>query len=227
MNYDYTFFEQSLHKLRKLRSCVYDVSFLLDAPGRLFPDLDLGMAPRLLSETGGTPLDEITENYRHPPERVILTRSYARKPGRGVKLLEDDLRNMLPEDYRQFLETYDEALVTTRTYPIHLWNMDRIIEGIRFWRDIDCYPLRFIRIGEYWNLDSLYFGLWQSKIDSPDWCVVIAEWGNRDQDYDVEVSPEYILAPSFHSWLKKLIESDGLPDPYMEIGPDGGFLDPA
>lgn len=224
MNFDFRFFEDSLHRLRKLRFRGYDASPMLEAPRQLFPDLDLGMAPRLLSEIGGSTV--ISETEGSPSERVILTRSYARQPGRSVGQLEKALQNGLPRDYRQFLEAYDEALITTRTYPIHLWSVDQIIREIAIWRDNDAFPLRFFRLGQYWDIYGLYFGLWQTMPSGSDWSVVIATHSNRDDDLDLSVESESILAPSFHAWLKTLIETDGLPDPYKEIGPEGGFLDP-
>jgi len=226
MNFDFRFFEDSLHRLRKLRFRGYDASPMLEAPRQMFPDLDLTMAPHLLSETGGSPVMSETEGS--PPARVILTRSYARprQAGRSVQQLEEALQNVLPRDYNQFLEAYDEALVTTRTYPIHLWSVDQIIREIAFWRDVDAFPLRFFRLGQYWDIYGLYLGLWQTVPNGADWRVVIASHSSRDDDLDLSVESECILAPSFHAWLKTLIETDGLPDPYKGIGPEGGFLDP-
>jgi hypothetical protein len=215
MNYDYSFFDESINRLRRLACCVSDVTWLTDAPVRIFGD-DLGMAPRILSEVGG--------------ERVILTRSYARKPGHGVEKLEAVLHNRLPIDFREFHELYDEALVTTRTYPIHLWSEKKILDGIENWRDLYPYPLRFFRFGEYWDRYELWFGLWQARPETDDWRVVITSYDNRDDHLDLirpEQFEESILARSFYDWLRSLIERDGLPDPYMGLGPEGGLLDPA
>lgn len=211
---DYRFFEDGLKLMRRLKA--YNAaSCLLDAPRQLFPENDFGMAPKVLE---GTDEDDT---------QIILTRSYARKPGRGVVKLEEKLQNRLPEDFRLFHGIYDEALVTTRTYPLHLWNVDRIIREIEDWRDVDEFPLRFFRFGGYWDIYGLYFGLWQEKPNGSDWKVVIAADGERDDHLDCFVEAEYILGESFHAWLKSWIERDGLPDPYQEIGPEGGFLDPA
>lgn len=110
MKYDFGFFEESLHTLRRLRSYSIDKSYLLDAPGQVFPELETGMAPKVL------------EGGEDDPSQVILVRSYARKPGKGLAKLEALLRNRLPDDFLEFHRLYDEALVSTRTYPIHLWN---------------------------------------------------------------------------------------------------------
>ncbi|HSJ02889.1 MAG TPA: SMI1/KNR4 family protein, partial [Verrucomicrobium sp.] len=197
---------------RRLKCGGPDVTCLMDAPARIFGD-ELGMAPRMLSENGW--------------ERVILTRSYARKPGRGVARLEQKLQNKVPEDFRAFHEVYDEALVTTRTYPLHLWNVDRILSEVETWRDIDNFPLRLFRFAQYWDIYGLYFALWQENPKGDDWKVVIVSHGHRDDQLDEYVEPECIVGESFYAWLKSWIERDGLPDPFKEIGIEGGFLDPA
>ena len=214
MKHDYAFLEASLHKVRKLRAYSFDKSYLLDAPAQLFPEMDLAVAPRVLE--GGEDDDS----------QVILTRSYARKPGRGVARLEQKLQNKVPEDFRAFHEAYDEALVTTRTYPLHLWNVDRILSEVETWRDIDNFPLRLFRFAQYWDIYGLYFALWQENPKGDDWKVVIVSHGHRDDQLDEYVEPEYILGESFHDWLKSWIERDGLPDTFKEIGTNGGFLDP-
>lgn len=213
MKFEYTFFEESLHRLRRLTCGGPDVSCLIDAPQWLFPEQDFGMAPKILKEEGW--------------EREILTRSYARKPGRELAALEKVLQNRLPGDFLEFHRLYDEALVTTRTYPIHLWSEERILKEIEMWRDLYSYPLRFFRFGEYWDRNELWFGLWQENPDINSWKVIITAYDNRDDHLDSGRSEEYVLATSFYEWLKSLIERDGLPDPYMDIGPEGGFLDPA
>jgi hypothetical protein len=215
MKYDFGFFEESLHTLRRLRSYSIDKSYLLDAPGQVFPELETGMAPKVL------------EGGEDDPSQVILVRSYARKPGKGLAKLEALLRNRLPDDFLGFHCLYDEALVTTRTYPIHLWNEETIIEEINGWRDLYPYPVRFFRFAQYWDIYGLYYGLWQETDGGDDWRVVICSHNQRDDDLDDFVEKECILCPSFHEWLKDLIARDGLPDPYKEIGPEGGFLDPA
>jgi hypothetical protein len=213
MEYDYTFFEETLHRLRHLACGGPDVSSLTDAPGELFPEQDFGMAPKILKEQGW--------------ERVILTRSYARKPGKGLPRLEALMQNRLPEDFCEFHRLYDEALLTTRTFPIHLWSEEKILEELKTWRDLYPYPLRFFRFGDYWDRNELWFGLWQSDFESNQWKVLITGYDNRDDHLDLGREDEYILAPCFYEWLLDFIKRDGLPDPYMNIGPEGGFLDPA
>lgn len=211
MEIDYSFFEKSINKLRVLSCGGPDVTCLIDAPVRLFGN-DLGVAPKILSEVGW--------------ERTILTRSYARKPGKGLEKLEQTLKAVPPCDFQNFHVLYEEALVTTRTFPIHLWSEKKILEEIENWRDLYPFPLRFFRFGQYWDRYGLWFGLWNVLPGGPDWKVIITSHDNRDDDLDSGRSKEYILGSSFHEWLKGLIERDGLPDPYMDLGLDGGFLDP-
>ncbi len=215
MKHDYGFFERSLHNLRRLRAYSMDKSYLLEAPSQIFRGEDPGMTPRIL------------EGGEDDPSQVVLTRSYARKPGNGLWKLGAVLQNRLPDDFLEFHRLYHEALVTTRTFPVHLWGEEKILKEIEDWRDLYPYPLRFFRFGEYWDNYGLWFGLWQSDPETNQWKVVITSHDNRDDHLDHGRESEYILAPSFHDWLEDFIARDGLPDPYMRIGPTGGFLDPA
>lgn len=183
MKYDYGFFEESLHTLRRLACGGPDVTCLIDAPRQVFPEQEFGIAPKILKEEGW--------------ERVILTRSYARKPGKGLARLEALMRNRLPDDLLEFHRLYDEALLTTCTYPIHLWNERKILEGIEEFRDLTELPIRFFRFGEYWDRRELWFGLWLHPTDAT-WKVAIADMSDRDQIYEENISEDYILAPSFY-----------------------------
>lgn len=214
MKFDYGFFEETLHSLRRLRAYSIDKSYLLGAPSRVFPEMDLQGIPR------------VVEGGEDDPSQVIETRSYARTPGSELAKLESTLLNSLPEDFLEFHRLYDEALLTTRTYPIHLWNEARILKGIERWRDSYTYPSRFFRFAEYWDVSELYYGLWQAEPGGEEWRVVICDHSDRDDDLDNGCEEEYILAPSFYEWLKDFIARDGIPDPYQEIGPEGGYLDP-
>lgn len=212
MNSKYDLFEQSLQNLRRLRAYSLDKSYLLDAPFQIFPEMETDMIPR------------VVEGGEDDPSQVILTKSYARKPGKGLSNLQKIVQRPLPQDFIDFSLLYDEALITTRTYPIYLWNEERILKGIETWRDLCQEPVRFFRFGEYWDRDSLYFGLWNKDPESSEWQVVIADWSDRDQIYEKHIADEYVLATSFHTWLVSLLERDGLPDPYMTRF---GTLDPA
>lgn len=214
MKYDYGFFDETLHRVRRLRAYSIDKSYLLDAPGLIFPGMELQGIPR------------VVEDGEDDPSLVIETRSYARTPGSELAKLESTLLNSLPEDFLEFHRLYDEALLTTQTYPIHLWNEARILEEIEMWRDNYTYPLRFFRFADYWDNYGFYYGLWQAEPGGGEWRVVICHHSIRDDDLDHGRDDEYILAPSFYEWLKDFIARDGIPDPYQEIGPEGGYLDP-
>jgi hypothetical protein len=213
--FDYSFFEDSLHKLRKLRAYSIDKSYLLKAPAQIFPDLELGIAPKVLE---GTDADS---------SQVILTKSFARKRPQKLDRLEQKIKGSLPDDFRQFHEIYDEALIVTRTMPIKIFTESAILEEIEMWRDCFDKPLRFFRFGVYWYYGNRYFGLWKPNENSNEWSVVYTSHNHRDDDFDAsDFDMEDIVSSSFYKWLKILIETDGIPDPLMEIGPEGGFLDP-
>jgi hypothetical protein len=56
--------------------------------------------------------------------------------------------------------------------------------------------------------------------------VVITSHEHGDDEYDLSVDADEVLSCSFYEWLLALIKMDGIPDPYINIGPEGGFLDP-
>ncbi len=210
MKFDYSFFEESIHRMRKLRAHSIGNGYLVDAPHQVFPDLELGMAPQILSE--------------EPDGWIVLTKSYARKPGKGLLKVEEVMQNTLPNDFLEFHQLYDEALITTRTYPIHLWNEDRILEEIELSRDESPQPYRLVRFGNYWDTSDLYFALWNVDPVRGTWEVVVASLDERDQIIECSMPPEAILGRPFHTWLKDFIERDGVPDPFMTRF---GTLDPA
>jgi hypothetical protein len=212
--FDYSFFEDSLHRERKLRAYSIDKSPLLKAPRLLFSDMDLGDIPKVLEGTSDD------------PSQVILARSIARKRDQKLDHLKYKIWNPLPDDFREFHEIYDEALIVTRTMPIHLWTEDDIIKNIDIWRDCFDHPIRFFRFGGYWDYD-LHFGLWKPDENS-EWSVVITSNDNRDDIFETyDLGKEQLLSSSFYKWIHDLIKNDGIPDPYMGIGVEGGFLDPA
>jgi hypothetical protein len=168
VKFDYSFFEDSLNNLRCLRAYSPDKSYLLEAPKRIFAEVDLGLAPQVM------------EGEEDDSSQIILTRSYARIS--NYKNLECVLKNSPPMDFEAFYRVCDEALVTTRTMPIHLWKIDHMIDRISNFRDVYDYPIRFFRFGEYWDMQSLQFGLWQSNPMVSEWSVVIVSTRHRDQD---------------------------------------------
>lgn len=157
----------------------------------------------------------------------IKTSSYARSPGEGLIRVENMLKNALPSDIKSFFDAYAEALVVTRTYPIHIWPVDRILEFLEDMRYERRYPLRFIRFGDQWERGATQYALWQRDPQKPNWCVVTTSVGEADDRYDDPNLTDYCkLGDSFSDWLEEWIARDGLPDPFMKLGPEGGFLDP-
>ena len=59
------------------------------------------------------------------------------------------------------------------------------------------------------------------------WRIIGMDNGIIDELDDPYVEPDRIIGQSFYEWIKSWIDRDGLPDPFMQLGPEGGFLDPA
>ena len=119
--------------------------------------------------------------------------------------------------------------MVTRSYPIHLWNEAKILEdATQWWRHSFVKPIRFFRFGEYFDREAQHFGLWQEHLGFGAWKVAVTSIDHRDEEYDRdEIDSVYIMGNSFYDWLRDLVERDGLPDPFIEVGEAGGFLDPA
>jgi hypothetical protein len=217
MSFDYTFFDESLRKVRRLRS-VFAHQGIFDGAATIGSPEQLARAPHLIWEAG-----------RGSEEVVFDTTSYARIPGTSLDKLSGFMQNQLPPDFQGFYQRYAETLVVTRSCPIHLWSEDKILEEVvestSLWNRKT--PIRFFRFGEYYDCRAQMFGLWQEKPGSEVWKVVVTDHYTRDDEFDLnDVEPILILGESFYEWLKSLIEKDGLPDPFFDLGEEGGYLDP-
>jgi hypothetical protein len=205
-------FEHSLQTKRVLRARNY-ADYLRDAPGQIMRDKD-SYLPDIVFEDG--------------EDTYFRTSSYARTPGAGVGAIESALKNNLPDDFSDFYKKYAEALVVTRSYPLHIWDSEKILECFGEMRYKKNYPLRFIRFGDYWDMGARQFGLWQRDPNLSEWWVVATSLSHLDDFYDDPSYSDYNkLGNSFSGWLEDWIARDGLPDPFMKLGPEGGFLDPA
>lgn len=205
-------FSASLNNQRVLKAYNY-ADYLRDAPRQI-----------MKQEVPGLPVIV----YEEGDATYFRTSSYARSPGGNtIQQIEALLQNRLPDDFRAFYTSYAEALAVTRSYPIHFWGIEKIQEWFTDMRYEKPYPLRFIRFGDYWDLGSTQFALWQKDPSIPNWLVVTTSVGQHDDQYDdPDFSDYYKLGDSFSGWLEDWIARDGLPDPFMKLGPEGGFLDP-
>lgn len=219
MPFDYTFFDESLRTVRRLITRINHPWHILDGAAKIGMPEQLVRAPKIIQEAEG---DSV--------EVVFDTTSYARIPGTNLGKLSAFIENKLPDDFLAFYRRYAEALVVTRSYPIHLWNEEKILEeaaeSTAMWNRQK--PVRFIRFGEYYECDTVMFGLWQEKPGGDVWKVVVTDHDRQDDEYDIdELEPYCILGESFYEWLKRLVEKEGLPDPFFDVGEEGGYLDPA
>lgn len=218
MSFDYTFFNQTLTRLRRLRSRISYPWYVLDAAKQIASSEDLEVAPKVIwtaNDTSG--------------ETIFDTTSYAKQPGSELRQLIEYLGQTPPEDFLAFHRLYAEALVVTRSYPIHLWSEAKIVEeASQWWRHSFVKPIRFFRFGGYFDREAQHFGLWQEHLGSGAWKVAVTSIDQRDEDYDQDnIDSVYIMGNSFYDWLRDLVERDGLPDPFIEVGEAGGFFDPA
>ncbi len=160
-------------------------------------------------------------------EFIFDTTSYATAPGHGLPLLQEMVGWPLPSDFVTFYELYEQALVVTRTHPLHLWSEKKILDNIMDYREDFTKPLRIFRFGDQYDREATYFSLWLEEPGTMKWRVISTAIGRLDDLDNDYVEPDRILAPSFSEWLWDWIDRDGLPDGFMGLGPEGGFLDPA
>ena len=213
MFYNYTFLHDSIATIRRLKGC-YPYAIERGARENGAGD-QLRRAPKII-----TPADEQGENC------VFETSSYATSPGHGLPVLQSLVGHPLPQDFIAFHEQFEKALVVTRTAPLHLWQEDKIIEGIQRFRESPGQPFRVFRFGDQYEREATQFGLWLEELGTMKWRVITTAAGVIDDMDDDFIDPDRIIGDSFYEWLRSWIERDGLPDLCMGLGPEGGFLDP-
>ena len=217
MDFDYSFFDETLARIRRLRARFYPW-YIIDAAPEIGTAEQLKKSPKIISTVD----DDCGET-------VLEAASYARQPGNDLSRLQGLLENETPLDFREFYGSYAEALLVTRSYPIHLWTEAKMLEEVVSSRPrLDLQkPIRFFRFGEYYDRHAQQFGLWQEKRGSDIWRVAVTDINTRDEEYDTdEINSVYIMGSSFYDWLKDLVERDGLPDPFFDLGEEGGYIDP-
>jgi hypothetical protein len=213
---DFTFFGEALNRVRRLKTYTSPWYIFCGARETGGPE-QLAVLPKMISEpTSGD------------GEYIFETTNYAVSPGHGLPALQEMVGWALPPDLAAFYELYEKALVITRTHPLHLWPEEKMLSLTReFFRDDFTKPLRVFRFGDQYDREATQFGMWLEEPGTMKWRVISTAVGCLDDLDDDYVEPERILASSFSEWLKDWINRDGLPDPFMELGLEGGYVDPA
>ena len=210
---DYSFFHEPLSKPRRLLGCTpWHVE---DGAKETGSDEQLSKYPKII-----TPPDTNGENC------VFETTSYANSPGFALNKLQEFVRNPLPLDFISFYNQYAKALVVTRTYPLCISPKEMIIKNIhRFHNSLDG-DLRIFRFGDQYELEATQYGLWLEEPGTMKWRVVTTALGIIDDMDEAQMDPDRIVGECFYDWIRSWIARDGLPDPTMDLGAEGGFLDP-
>ncbi len=166
--------------------------------------------------------------------RVVEISSCARSPGVGVEAIEAIIRQPLPDDFRDFYASYSEAVIVTRSRPLHLWPVSKIVSALELnaWAFEDDDVRHFFRFGEYLHADASHFALGQSPSDYKSWPVWFTSIEETDKECEVNLmsaSNPYSLGRSFREWLKEFIASDGMNDYFLSEhaeSPGGAAYDP-
>jgi hypothetical protein len=211
---DFSFFLSTLSQVRRLKS--YTAPWYITRGAQEAGDPDqLAKFPKMISEPeAGT------------GEFVFDTTNFASVPGHGLATLQEMVGWPLPPDLIAFYELFEKALVITRTFPLHIWPEEKIVNAIKDHRESFAKPLRVFRFGEQFDREATQFGMRLEEAGTMRWRVISTELGSIDDEDDDYVESDRVLGNSFREWLKDLIDRDGLPDPFMRLGPEGGFIDP-
>lgn len=211
--YDYSFFDKFIDKTRLLKGC-HPYALVRGANETGTVD-QLLRSPKII-----IPADNQGENC------IFEAASYATSPGHGLAKVQEMVGYPLPDDLLAFYERYEKALVVTRTYPLHMWHEDKIIEKIKWFREFFDKPFRVFRFGDQYDREATQFGMWLEEPGTDKWRIISTAIGIIDDMDDDNVTPDRIIGQNFYEWFKSWVERDGLPDPFMDLGPEGGFIDP-
>ena len=144
--------------------------------------------------------------------------AYCRTPGNSLREIQALMRNALPDDFLEFYQGIREGLLITLSHPSHFWSEEKMIEEMQAMRDDFGGSLRFLRFGDYDHLEATQFALWQSPLSSAMWHVITTSHERRDDFYDsATLNDVYVWAEDFTSWMKQLVETDGVRDPLCMI----------
>ncbi len=210
--YDYAFFDRSVGTVRNF---IGRHPYALERGSKeTGTEQQLKKSPKIVVDA-----DELGKDC------LFLAASYATSPGHGLAKVQKMVGHPLPEDFLGFYERYEKALVVSRTFPIHLWHEEKIIEGIHDYCAYSDRPFRLLRFGDQYEMGAVQFALWLETPGTMNWRVVATQSGSSYLD-DTVLDPDEIIGPSFYEWLKDWIERDGLPDGFMDLGPEGGLMDP-
>jgi len=198
---DYSFFDISLKRIRKLAGYHYDV---------------LQGSEEIRNDASGSPAAKVIQEECKGCDAVFEATSYAATPGHGLHRLQELVRHPLPPEFIAFYENYEKALAVTLTYPLYFWPEERIIEEINERREFLDRPMRTFRFGEQYEREATQYGLWLEEPGTMKWRVISMDRGVIDEDDDPYVEPDRITGTSFYEWFKEWMKSDGASDPWTK-----------
>lgn len=211
MIYDYTFFKN--HSKRRLTLQAPTVHYLCNPISDLFgSETKAKEHYQVISRP--IDFDDMT------PSIVSCYGAYY-KGGQSVRTLEESLKTKLPEDFVQFYEQFGESAIITRSEPILIYPLQRMIDDFEDDPDIDIEEGRFFRFARYQDL--IYLGL-RKEDHSDEWRVIVCTYGLLYSEIVAPLEGGEHNAPSFYDWLKNLIETDGYPDKFFPRDPDVPYL---
>ncbi len=214
---DYSFFEAALHSKRRLREYYGNLPAFMDDEMERF---NLGIQPVTVGDFGDC--------------RVIEATSCAQTPGMGVKAIETILHQPLPDDFRDFYTLFAEAVIVTRSRPLHLWPVSKIVStlGLYSWEIQDEEARRSFRFGAYLDDETRQFALGQHPGSTEKWSVLRTNIEESDKECANSFAGNpghFSLGDSFRGWLAKFIASDGMNDVFLaehSCSPGGAAYDP-
>jgi hypothetical protein len=203
MTYDFQFFRDSAAKKRTLsgirangpyREVLFD---LYGSEAEALKHYEIIFKPKDLEE------------YLFTTPTIVRGYGAYFKGGESIKPLEESLRTKLPEDFVQFCEQFGQSAIVTRSAPVLIFSVKQMVDDFEDDPDIEIEEGRFFRFARY--PDDLCLGLRRNE-DTDEWQMVRCDYGLL---YSEMIGPQgrgCVVAPSFYSWLKHLVETNGYPD---------------
>lgn len=197
MNYDYTFFEQHMRKLRTIE-CFNDSTVTGEIYNLYGPEQAKDMVEMIVPTT--LDIDK---------PAIFRCRGVYSLGGKPVDALEKAIDAKFPDDFVQFYERFGSCVIVTASMSVRIFDVSEMIEQYRDdseWELEDGDTGRFVRFAGFDGM-IFDFGL-RREHGSLTWDVAYTDHGLLFSEIITEQGRENTVAPSFYEWLRTVIETD-------------------
>lgn len=201
MTYDYSFFDEHARRRRTYsgwNAATIDGEFYL-----FYRDWELASRHYEVVFKRQEPLDFDTKD-------IIRIDGACSKGGQSLQPLLDSLKTDVPEDFRQFYETYGETMIFSRGSTVWIMSLAEMIDLFEDEPDIEITEGRFFRFAKF---DGTIFYLALRRDDQTDeWQMVLCSHGLLYSEMIGPEGREEVFMNSFYEWLKDLVTTNRFPN---------------